>query len=117
RRDVGQPPADLHDRDPRRAAAEVTLPAGAAPSPGAAPRPDPRLRKASPMTRPLLPGLGLLLLLATAPARADDKPPADKGPPADPLVPVGAVLGVLQGGPTTDGLLTVRVTLRSVEPN
>jgi hypothetical protein len=68
------------------------------------------------MTRPLLPGLGLLLLLTTA-SPADDKPPADKDPPADRLVPVGSALGVLQGAPTTDGLLTVRVTLRSIEPN
>jgi hypothetical protein len=70
------------------------------------------------MTRPLLhSGFCLLLLATTTAAAADDKPPAAKDPPADKLIPVGSVLGVLQNAPNTDGLLTVRVTLRSVEPN
>ena len=68
------------------------------------------------MTRALLPALGLLLL-ATPSLSADDKPPAGKDTPADALIPVGSALGVLQNPPDADGLLTVKVTLRYLEPN
>ena len=65
-------------------------------------------------------GCGLFLLLAAAGAAlADDKPaPKDKpDPPAEKYVRIGAVRGVVQNTPGEDGVVTIKVTIRYLEPN
>ncbi len=67
----------------------------------------------------------LLALLAPAGAQEKDtkaappseEKPAPEKPPADRLVPVGVVAGVVQDAGATSGNLTLKVTLRYLEPN
>ncbi len=71
------------------------------------------------MPRPLA-WCGFLLVLATAATTlADDKPdPKDKpDPPAVKYVRIGSVAGVVQSVPGEDGVLKIKVTIRSLEPN
>jgi hypothetical protein len=62
-------------------------------------------------------GLGLLLITASC-LRADDKAPKDKdAPPADKLIPIAQVVAVVQTVNESDGILTIRITTKYLEPN